>query len=164
MKSKHILLPVDLVRSPCDSLVFAREMAAERPICVTLLYVLNLNIATPTQKIYDELNAESEAGLRALARFFFGSDQSVRVVVRFGTPEAEIATEAQAQGADLIILPAAARRKWNRFWRRGTAQKIVDAAPCPTLILPRQARKRSRPEEIPAAAVPAPDEAILPAA
>jgi nucleotide-binding universal stress UspA family protein len=164
MNNKHILLPVDLVRSPCHSLVFAREMAAETPICVTLLYVLNLNIVTPTQNIYDELRAESEAALRALARFFFGTDQSVRVVVRIGAPEEEILAEARAQAVDLIVLPRPERRKWNHWWRRGTAQKVVDAAPCPAVILPPGNCQPARSGAIPAPASPLAVEEVLPAA
>src|ERR1022692_3727307 len=52
---KRVLVPLDLMRSPCDALVYARNMAADSPVCVTLLYVLNLNIVPPGRQIYDEL-------------------------------------------------------------------------------------------------------------
>ena len=47
MNIKRILIPLDLMRSPCDALVYVRNMAADSPVCVTLLYVLNLNIVPP---------------------------------------------------------------------------------------------------------------------
>lgn len=104
MNIKHILIPLDLMRSPCDALVFARNMAADSPVCVTLLYVLNLNIVSPGRRIYDELCMESEAALRKLARFFFGTDRAARIVVRVGLPHEEIVAEAKAESSDLIIL------------------------------------------------------------
>jgi nucleotide-binding universal stress UspA family protein len=134
---KRILIPLDLMRSPCDALMFARNLAAERPICITLLYVLNLNIGLPAAQIYAELHIESEKALRKLARLFFGSDEAVRIVVREGRPHEEIVAEARSTAADLVVLAGPARHNWTEFLRLGTTQKVIDAAPCPTVVLPR---------------------------
>jgi nucleotide-binding universal stress UspA family protein len=165
MNTKHILIPLDLMRSPCDALVYARNMAIDAPVCVTLLYVLNLNIVAPGRRIYDELCAESEVALQKLAKFFFGTDQAARVVVRVGTPHTEIVAEAKADSADLIILSGPARRSWKRLLRLGTTtQRIIDASPCPAVVLPRH-RKMTQPgRQIPAVTEVAPAEALLPAA
>jgi len=163
MNIKRILIPLDLIRSPCDCLIFAQNMAADRPVCVTLLYVLNLNIVPPTPQIYDELCAESEGALRKLARFFFGSELAARVVVRMGTPYKEIVAEAKKESADLIILSAPKRRTWKQLLRLGTTQKIIDAAPCPSVVLPR-GQKVAWPHSVPAMMEAAPAEAVLPAA
>ena len=104
---------------------------------MTLLYVLNLNIVTPGHQVYDELCAESEAALRKLAGFFFGTDRAARVVVRVGAPHEEILAEAREESSDLIVLTGPERRSWKRLLRRGTTQKIIDAAPCPAVVLPR---------------------------
>jgi nucleotide-binding universal stress UspA family protein len=125
------------MRSPCDALVFARDMAANSAVCVTLLYVLNLNIVIPAREVYQELCAESEGALRKLARFFFGTDQAVRIVVRQGVPHEEILAEARAQSADLIVMSGPERRSWKHLVSAGTTQKIIAASPCPAVILPR---------------------------
>lgn len=138
MKSRNLLIPVDLMRSPIDALICARGLAEEGPVGVTLLYVLNLNLGRIGRQVYDELCAESEAALRRLAWFFFGQDGAARIVVRVGTPHEEIVAEAKASAADLIILSGPERRGWNRWWKAGTAKKLIDAAPCPALVLPRQ--------------------------
>jgi nucleotide-binding universal stress UspA family protein len=165
MKNKRVLIPVDLMRSPCDTLIFARNMAADLPVCVTLLYVLNLNIVPPTRQIYDELCTESEAALRKLARLFFGADRAAHVVVRVGAPHEEIVAEAKAEGSDLIILSGPQRRTWKRFLRPGTTQKIIDAAPCPAVVLPRSLKMTPSRSSVPAVAEEArPAEALLPAA
>ena len=162
MNSKRVLIPIDLMRSPCDALVFARNMAADLPVNVTLLYVLNLNIVTPGGQIYDELCRESEAALRKLAKFFFGTDRAARIVVRVGAPHEEIVAQAKAESSDLIVLSGPARRSWRRFLRLGTAQKIIDASPCPALVLPRRPKTAAQRPALQAADAPA--ETLLPAA
>ena len=164
MNIKHILIPLDLMRSPCDALVFARNMAADSPVCVTLLYVLNLNIVSPGRQIYDELCAESEAALRKLARFFFGTDRAARIVVRVGPPHEEIVAEAKAESSDLIILSGPERRTWKQLLRLGTTQKIIDASPCPAMVLPRRRKMTRQRPHLAAVTEAAPEEALLPAA
>jgi nucleotide-binding universal stress UspA family protein len=136
MNTKRILIPLDLMRSPCDALIYARRLAADSPVCVTLLYVLNLNIDPPGRKIYEELCAEGEAALRRLAGFFFGADRAARVVVRVGAPHEEIVAEAKAESSDLIILSGPERRTWSQLWRRSTTQRVIDSSPCPAVVLP----------------------------
>jgi len=162
---KHILIPLDLMRSPCDALVCARNMASEVPVSVTLLYVLNLNIIVSTgRQVYDELCAESELALRKLAKFFFGTDQAARIVVRVGRPHEEILAEAKSKHPDLIIMSGPQRTGWKQLLRGGTAQKIIDGSPCATLVLPRQPKSAVRRPALPVHRESAPAEALLPAA
>lgn len=164
MNIKNILVPLDLMRSPCDGLVYARNMAADSPVCVTLLYVLNLNIVPPRRQIYEELCAESEAALKKLARFFFGTDRAARVVVRVGAPHEEIVAEAKAESSDLIILSGPERRTWKQLLRLGTTQKVINTSPCPAIVLPRCRKVAPQKPHIPAVTEAAPEEALLPAA
>jgi nucleotide-binding universal stress UspA family protein len=135
MRTKHILVPLDLVRGPASALVAVQEMAAESPVRVTLLHVIDLDIFPPQPEVNDQLCAESQAGLRKLAKLFFGVDQAARIVVRIGQPAREIVAEAQEAEADLIVMcgPRSGRR---RLLRRGTTQQVLRSASCPTLVLP----------------------------
>ena len=164
MNVKNILIPLDLLRSPCDALVYARNMAADSAVCVTLLYVLNLNIVSPGRQIYDELCAESEAALKKLARFFFGTELAARVVVRMGAPHKEIVAEAKAESSDLIVLTGPERRGWKHLLGLGTTQKIIDASPCAAVVLPRHRKMPPQRPHMPEVVQPAPEEALLPAA
>ncbi len=148
MTHKSVLIPVDLMRSPCDPLVFARDMAAETPLCVTLLYVLNLNIQAAGH-IYKELCAESEAALRRLARHVFGSEQAVRVVVRMGVPGDEIVAEAKSRPTDLIIMSGSRRHRWKDILRPGTTRRVIDASPCPAMVLPRNYEAEAKTARVP---------------
>ena len=161
MNMKRVLIPLDLMRSPCDALVYVRNMAVDSPVCVTLLYVLNLNIVPPGRKIYEELCAESEAALRKLSRLFFGADRVARVVVRVGAPHEEILAEAKAESSDLIVMSGPKRRTWTQLLHLGTTQRIIDSSPCPAVVLPRE--RRGSPQK-PRMTESVEDEALLPAA
>lgn len=163
MNAKHVLIPLDLMRSPCDALVFARNLASDSPVCVTLLYVVNLNVALG-RRIYDELCAESELALRKLAWLFFGTDRAVRVVVREGKPHEEIVAEAKAESTDLIILSRPKRHFWNRLFRASTTQRIIDSSPCPAVVLPRGRKSIPHRRDIPAPIDSQRPQAVLPAA
>ncbi len=135
MRNKHILVPLDLVRGPASALVFVQQLAAETPLCVTLLHVVDLNIFPPQSSVNEQLCAESEAALRRLGKLFFGAEQHVRIVVRAGRPADEIVAEAKAAEADLIVMCGPKSRRL-RLLRRGTTQRVLKSALCPTLVLP----------------------------
>jgi nucleotide-binding universal stress UspA family protein len=143
MRSKHILVPLDLVRGPASALVFVQKMAAESPVRVTLLHVIDLNIFPPQPAVNDQLCAESQAALRKLARLFFGAEQAARLIVRIGHPADEIIAEAKAAGADLIVLCGPKSRRM-RLLRRGTTQRLLRCASCPTLVIPHPGTPASR--------------------
>jgi nucleotide-binding universal stress UspA family protein len=135
MRSKHILVPLDLTRGPASALVFVQQLAAESPVSVTLLHVIDLNIFPPQPAVTAELCAESQAALRKLAKLFFGAEQAARIIVRDGRPADEIVAEAKATEADLIVMCGPKSRRL-RLLRRGTTQRVLSSATCPTLVLP----------------------------
>lgn len=139
MNSKCILVPLDLMRGSPDALVYVQNMAMENALCVTLLHVVDLNIAPVQPGVYDRLCAEAEAALRKLAGLFFGTDQAVRVKVRVGKVADEIVAEA-ANSADLIVLCGPKSPKRFRLFRRSTTRRVLSSAPCPTVVLPRPAK------------------------
>jgi nucleotide-binding universal stress UspA family protein len=137
MNSKRILIPVNLPKGSFDALQFAQGLANEVPVHVTLLNVVNLNVARLERRIYKEVCAESEAALRKLAKHFFGNNPSVRVNVRAGKPHEEIIAEAGAELSELIVMASPKPSRWKRFFGLGTVERVVRNAPCPTLVLPR---------------------------
>jgi nucleotide-binding universal stress UspA family protein len=143
MRNKHILVPLELVRGPASALVAVQQMAAETPVSITLLHVIDLNIFPPQPTINDQLCAESQAALRKLAKLFFGVEQEVRTIVRLGVPADEIIAEAKAAGADLIVMCGPKPRRM-RLLRRGTTQRVLRCACCPTLVLPHPAKSTSQ--------------------
>jgi nucleotide-binding universal stress UspA family protein len=139
MRNKHILVPLDLVRGPVSALVAVQEMAAESPVCVTLLHVVDLNIYPPQPAVNDQLCAEGQAALRKLAMLFFGAAAEVRTIVHFGRPAEEIIAEARTAEADLVVM-CAPRARRLRLLRRGTTQRVLRGVACPTLLLPQPSK------------------------
>jgi nucleotide-binding universal stress UspA family protein len=149
MNRKHILIPLDLVHGSARPLVFAQQMALENPVSVTLLHVVDLNIAPALPSVYAQLCAESDGALRKLAKLFFGTDQATQVVVRVGTPADEIVAEAEAESVDMIVLEGPKARKGPSFFRQGTTRHVLRRASCPTIVLPppeKDAREFSPPQ------------------
>ena len=147
MRSKNILVPLDLAQGPAKALVYVQQLAAERPVRVTLLHVVDLNIFPPQPELNDQLCAESRAALRKLAKLFFGAEQAVRIAVRAGQPSEQIIAEAREASADLIVM-CGPRLRRLKLLRRGTTQRVLASASCPTLVLPHpvQSGQRSRRE------------------
>ena len=137
MNIKRILVPVNLLKSSFDALQFAQGLADEVPIHVSLLNVVNLNVVKLECRIYNEVWAESEAGLKKLAKHFFGNSPFVRINVRVGRPHEEILAEADAELSELIIMASPKPSRWKRFLGLGTVERVVRNARCPTLVLPR---------------------------
>jgi len=137
MNSKRILIPIKLQKDSFDELQFAHSLANEVPLHVTLLNVVNLNVARLESRIYDEVCAESEAALKKLAKHFFDDNSSVRINVRVGRPHEEIVAEADAELSELIIMASPKPARWKRFLGLGTVERVVRNAHCPTLVLPR---------------------------
>jgi len=137
MNNNRILVPVDLLHGSSGALEFVQALAMENPLSVTLLHVVDANIAPIRPGIYDELCAEAEAALRRLARVFFGDDQATRVVIRIGKVADEIVAEARACSADLLVLGG--QNSPNRFslFRGRTTRRILKSAPCPAVVLPK---------------------------
>jgi nucleotide-binding universal stress UspA family protein len=136
MKSKRLLLPINLPNSSFDTLLFAKRMADELPGCLTLVHVVRLNIAFET-RVYDEVSLECEEALRQIGNRFFGGARAVNVSVRVGKPYEQIVTEAESVRPELIVLSSPNPSPWKRLFSDGTVKGVVGMAPCPTLVLPR---------------------------
>ena len=82
----------------------------------------------------DSLSRQGETELQAIADTMLDG-VSVETVVRFGDPAAEILTEAEAFGADLVALTRTETSRLRRALIEGTSDEITRKAALPTLIL-----------------------------
>jgi nucleotide-binding universal stress UspA family protein len=131
----RVLIPISLPVTSIDALMFARNMSREKPISVTLLNIIALNIACDS-RLYDEVALENESALAEIGRRFFDPETEVTARVRVGNPSEQIAAEADSNLTDLIVMPAPdnTRRRW---FSEGTVKGVVRLTSCPTLVLPR---------------------------
>ncbi len=144
MKAKRILVPIDVTKCPIDIFERVNAYARQPGTTVILLYVVDLNVACPENRIYDELVREAQMHLERLAHDYLHPAASVLIRVRMGRPAREIKDEARTQKADLVILPVFAQTmdRAGAFGRRllpllwpDTAHQLVRALPSALLIM-----------------------------
>jgi nucleotide-binding universal stress UspA family protein len=137
MHAKRILVPVNLQSGDADALRFIDNLSRDVPVHATLLHVVNLNIFGLEGRVLDELRHENEQRLRTLTKLFFEDCRLPQLSVRLGRPHEEILAEAEAEHAELIVMasPKPSRLKWRLS--PATVERVVQNAPCPTLVLPR---------------------------
>lgn len=142
MTTKRILLAVD--RSPradaVANLVADTARGAHATVCL-------LHVAPPPSAVYDaegrivvyadqEAASRTSAGLdylRTLEIHFGGV--AVESVVRFGDPVVEILDEAEAFGADLIVVGTAGRSGIGRVLLGSVAERVFAKATVPVMLV-----------------------------
>jgi len=133
MQSKRVLIPVDLAKPErsYDALQFVGGMAGDLRVHATLLYVVNHHGWTPERKSLDQYDRV----LKTFAARFLADCTTKCFRVRTGKPDQEILREAKEASLELIVLsqPDSGRSTW---FRSRTAERIIRAAPCLTLVLP----------------------------
>ena len=144
MKPERILLPLDIKRCPLEIFSLVEGFSKRPEVTLTLLHVVDLNIAAPNNRGYEELALEARGYLERLGRRFVHPITSTVVHVRFGRPAEEILEEAEAQKAELIILPTYGPSFWSRLvslWKPGAcgivsalAQRIIRDCTCGVFI------------------------------
>jgi nucleotide-binding universal stress UspA family protein len=143
--AKRILVPLDVEKCPIEVFERVNVYAQEPGVTIILLYVITLNIASPENRIYDEMIHEAQGLLERLARDYIRPPATVLVRVRIGRPAREIRVEAEAQRADLVVLPVFERSIQNRGGSLGkrllaslrpdTTHHLVRVLPSPLLIM-----------------------------
>ena len=145
MKPERILLPVDVTRCPLEVFELVNGLAQRPEVTVVLLHVVNLNILTPENRVYEELGQEAQWYLENLAKKHIHPMASTITHVRAGKPAEEILAEAKAQSVDLIILPTYGPSFWNRLMSLWTnvcippvstlAGKVIREAACGVFVV-----------------------------
>jgi nucleotide-binding universal stress UspA family protein len=146
MQTERILVPIDTARPYPEVFDRVNALGSSSDMTVILLHVLTLNIAAPENRVYERLAQEARWHLEQMARQFLHPGIATVLRVRFGKPVEQILAEAEAQKADLLMVPVARRsdgKRWSSFgerfvgrWAAGTSQRLVRRAPCPVLIVP----------------------------
>jgi len=142
---KRVLVPLDGQESseavlPVVS-ALARDGATVRllrvfPLPERVVGPGNRTIAYVDQEMA-RLTAAGEAELRPLEAGL--PEGAVEKVVRFGDPAPEIAFEAEAFGADLVVMAGSAPGWMRQALMGDVADRVARRSPVPTLVLRRPA-------------------------
>ena len=120
---------------------YATALAAAAGAELRLVYVLEPQpkVLTPSWSQHDLVVARQLAMYRATAE---QAGARVSTVVLQGDSATEIVAEAQRHPADLIVIGAHGQTGLTRFLMGSTAEAVVRAAPCATLLVKPSAADR----------------------
>ena len=144
---KRILVPTDFSDPSAEALATAMALAKGAGSVVDLVHVaveasfalpppidvatVPIDMAKVMERVTDGLRAEEkrvqDAGLRC--------DTAMLV----GRPDAEIVARATATGAELIVMGTHGRSGLAHALLGSVAERVVQHAPCPVLIVPKRA-------------------------
>jgi nucleotide-binding universal stress UspA family protein len=143
MMAKRILVPLDGSESSEAAAALAAELARSSGGSVRLLQVYPVpqermgafgRVVAYADQEMERLTGEGRDYLETVeARV---GPVAAETVVRFGTPEEEILTEAEAFDADLIVVTAARRAGWrSRLTRGGLGERLLHDSPIPVVLV-----------------------------
>src|SRR5215469_17799594 len=111
MKS-DILVALNMEKGGFEVLECAAAISSVLPVRLTLLYVVELNVAPIDRRIYDEVCLEYQQKLQALVQGSF--EREPRLSIRAGKAHEQILAEARESDVQLILLgmPKEGRLRW----------------------------------------------------
>jgi nucleotide-binding universal stress UspA family protein len=137
----HILCPIDFSEFSRRTLDHAAALARWYGAHLTLLHVFVIRSAVdlPSMPMTDVERERLTADLRRLAAHVPVDVPIDLRVTEASDPHHEILAQAEMVSADLIVLGTHGRSGFERLVLGSVAERVVRKAPCPTMIVPRQA-------------------------
>lgn len=141
-KARTILVPLDLTETSRTVLDYALWLAEDWNASIVLLHVVERMYAeafldTPAKcSLRTEVHRRAQEQLDALAKPKLRRFVPIRRVVRHGAPEYEILRLAEKMDADMIVLGRRRRNSLSRLILGSVTHDVVDAAPCPVVVVP----------------------------
>ena len=137
---QRILVPVDFCAASAVALQYATALARGCGAAITVLHVLQLNIAgeergIPRTQFLNEMREEIEKRLHEFVKEVCGPEVGCECVLKVGRPCDEIVGVAREKATDLIVLSANEHVGLLRWLRPHTAGRVLRNAPCPVLVL-----------------------------
>jgi nucleotide-binding universal stress UspA family protein len=143
----NFLVPIDFSEHSKKTIENATELAALTGASINILHVLQIPDypAAFYQGLYVEhelvkthvemVTVEANAQLSTLAQQILGKGVDAKPILRLGNPYEEIVDAAKELAADLIVIGSHGRTGLGRFLLGSTAERVVQYAPCPVLVV-----------------------------
>lgn len=138
---KTILIPTD--GSDCSSraaelgIRFAKVFRAE----ISAIYVIDTVILKEITKVAEkevieqELRAKGERYLKYITKLAEKEGLKTEAILAMGEPHDQIVYYAKSVGADLIVIGTYGRRGAERILIGSVAERVIEYAPCPVLVV-----------------------------
>ena len=137
---KRILLGTDFSECADQALEHAAFLGKACPAAVEILHVVEiLPDLHPddvlAERYFDQRRKQAEKPLDELVRRLASVGVTARWRQRFGVPSRQINLAAEELGADLVTLGAYGRTGLTEVLLGSTAERVVQAGPCPVLTV-----------------------------
>ena len=139
MKLTHILVPTDFSGSSQAAIDYASALRDKFPAEITLIHVVEPYFGYGVE-IIPSLDLEAgreraaETRLKDLAGKF-GGGAPVETVHLTGKPWKVICDWAAGHSVDLIVMPTHGFSGLEHLWLGSVAERVVQKAPCPVLVV-----------------------------
>jgi nucleotide-binding universal stress UspA family protein len=118
-------------------------LTAPLPVEMSLTMPAELPVAVPEP----ELIEASKEGLRRVIGEQLGDSENVRYDAFFGTPWSSICDYARQNDIELIVIPTHGRTGVQHALIGSTAERVVQHAPCPVLVVKHEGEEFTQQEE-----------------
>lgn len=138
MKIHHILVPVDFSEGTRQALEYSAGLGRMFSSRITLLHVMEPLTPPPDGLVlsfeaYD--HSLAEAARKSLGAMAAELDPEANIEMTSGNPWACIVERAQQGGIDLIVMPTHGRTALKHLLMGSVAERVVQHAPCPVLVV-----------------------------
>ena len=144
---KTILVPIDFSDEAKKALRYAASFAKQFGSTLHLVHVvepvpyLSGMEAAPIMTSDAELELLGKAKLAAIGTSECAQGIPSKTEIRRGSPYREIVEAARENGAELVVIATHGRTGWEHALLGSTAERVVQYAPCPVLVIRDQERE-----------------------
>ena len=141
--AKRVLIPVDFSEPSVYAMRFARKWAGKPKTEIRLMHVVDPNWSVgefgvlPMGQVSKDLIRRARSALDVMHQKEFNSSARVSLCVRKGVAYDQIVAEARRFGAEIIVIAKHGRSPLSQAFLGSTAERVVQHAHCPVLVLPR---------------------------
>jgi nucleotide-binding universal stress UspA family protein len=144
---RKFLVPIDFSEHSKKTVESATQLALLTGGSITLLHVFQVpnypaafyqGLYTEHEQVknqVDSLKREANAQLALMIEQIVATGLEAQPLLRIGSPYDEIVSTAKEIGADLIVIGSHGRAGLERLLVGSTAERVVQYAPCPVLVV-----------------------------
>jgi universal stress protein A len=154
----HLLVPVDFSKHSKKTIEYATQLAALTGAAIKILHVLQMPEFPPAfyqglHMVHDPMKTHLEAAklaasseLSLFCEQIFAQGIEAEPILRVGNPYEEIVNVAKETGVDLIVIGSHGKTGPGRLLLGSIAERVVQYAPCPVLVVKDRLVVRNRPQ------------------
>lgn len=138
---KRILIPTDGSDPSMRAAEFAIKIAKHFNSEIVAIYVIDRVILEEVSKVHErhgleeEIRKNAERCLNYIVKLAERKGLKARSIVAEGQPHDQIVRYAESLKANMIIIGSKGRRGMNRILIGSVAERVIEYAPCPVLVI-----------------------------